>query len=87
MSALNAVQIEQKISAIIAEVKRIPLTDIQLAPADDFISKYNLSSMDAVSLSVKISQQFGFGFGQAAEDIDGLASFGALTNLVQKRAA
>ncbi|HTF97379.1 MAG TPA: acyl carrier protein [Cellvibrio sp.] len=87
MTSLNVTQIEQQISAIIAEVKRIPLTDIELAPADDFISKYSLSSMDAVSLSVKISQQFGFGFGQVAEDIDGLASFGALTNLVQKRAA
>jgi acyl carrier protein len=87
MTVLNIAQIEEKISAIIADVKRLPLTDIQLAPVDDFISKYNLSSMDAVSLSVKISQQFGFGFGQAPEDIDGLVSFGALTNLVQKRAA
>ncbi|NTS75295.1 acyl carrier protein [Catenovulum sp. SM1970] len=87
MNDLNVEKIEAQLISIIASVKNLTSTDISLQPEDDFISQYGLSSMDAVSLSVKISQVFGFGFGQEVEDIDGLSSFGALTQLVQKRAA
>jgi acyl carrier protein len=87
MQTFTIDQIEAHLSSIIADVKRITVTDVNLSPADDFISIYGLSSMDAVSLSIKISQFFNFGFGQEAEDIDGLASFGALTKLIQKRVA
>lgn len=87
MSGLTIQEIEQKLNTIIADIKRISVEEISLSADEDFIGKYGLSSMDAVSLSVKISQDFGFGFGQQAEDIDGLASFGSLTQLIQKRAA
>lgn len=87
MTQLNVEQIEEKLIPMIAEIKRFSSYEIELASADDFITKYGLTSMDAVSLSIKISQEFGFGFGQEAEDIDGLASFGALTQLIQKRVA
>ncbi|MBU2986217.1 acyl carrier protein [Saccharophagus degradans] len=87
MSNLTITQIEEKLCAIIADVKRIASNDVSLNANDDFINKYHLTSMDAVSLSVRISEDFGFGFGQEAEDIDGLASFGSLTQLIQKRVA
>lgn len=87
MSNLSTTQIEQKLCTIIADVKRLSSDDITLNANDDFINKYHLTSMDAVSLSVRISEDFGFGFGQEAEDIDGLASFGSLTQLIQKRVA
>lgn len=87
MTQLNIEQIEQKLIPMIAEIKRFANGEIELTPGDDFITKYGLTSMDAVSLSIKISQEFGFGFGQEAEDIDGLASFGSLTQLIQKRVA
>lgn len=84
---LNVEQIEQKLLPMIAEIKRFSSADIELTPEEDFITKYGLTSMDAVSLSIKISQAFGFGFGEEAEDIDGLASFGALAHLIQRRVA
>lgn len=74
MSNLNIEKIEEQLISIIADVKNLAISDLSLQPEDDFINQYNLSSMDAVSLSVKISHCFSFGFGQEVEDIDGLAS-------------
>jgi acyl carrier protein len=83
----NSTEIQITLKKIIADVKRIDGSTIDLNNADDFITKFSLSSMDAVAMSIQVAQKFGFGFGQEAEDIDSLASFGSLVKLIEKRVA
>lgn len=82
MTSLSLDQVECKLKAIIAEIKRLPVNSIALSKEDDFLAMYDLSSMDAVSLSIEINQIFGFGFGESIDDIDSLVSFGALTKRI-----
>ncbi len=82
MNGMTLAQVASQLQSIIADVKGIDADSIVLSPDDDFLVKYDLGSMDAVSLSVKISQQFGFGFGESIEDVDSLISFGALAKRI-----
>ena len=87
MNTVALDHVESQLVGIIAKLKRLPAENVALAPEDDFLAKFDLSSMDAVSLSVEISELFSFGFGETAEDIDSLASFGALTRQILARVA
>lgn len=75
----------QRLINIIAEIKKIPVNSIELIASDDFITKYNLDSLDSVTLTVRISSEFGVNFGESMDDIDALATFGTLVELIESR--
>lgn len=75
----------QSLMKIIADIKKLPVDTIELSDSDDFITKYNLDSLDSVSLTVQISSKLGVNFGESMDDIDALASFGTLVELIESR--
>ncbi|WP_422444823.1 MULTISPECIES: acyl carrier protein [unclassified Endozoicomonas] len=75
----------QSLMKIIADIKKLPVDTIELSDSDDFITKYNLDSLDSVSLTVQISSELGVNFGESMDDIDALASFGTLVELIESR--
>ncbi len=83
----NAVGLDtlaRQVRALLSEVKT-GTSGIQLAPGDDFMKVLNLDSLDAVELTVRIHETFGIEFGAEASDIDALASFGSLVELIRAR--
>ena len=76
----------RKLKEIIASIKKIPVSDVDLNFDDDFIQKYNLDSLDSVALTIEMGSIFGISFGEQIDDIDALSSFGLLVNLIESRA-
>ncbi|WP_428086910.1 acyl carrier protein [Candidatus Thioglobus sp.] len=75
----------RKLKGIIASIKKIPVSDVDLNFEDDFIQKYNLDSLDSVALTIEMGSIFGISFGEQIDDIDALSSFGSLVNLIESR--
>ena len=69
----------------IAEIKKLNVDEVQLLPEEDFVTKYNVDSLDAVQLTMILAEKFDFNFGESVDDIDSLESFGSLTKLIEKR--
>jgi acyl carrier protein len=76
----------RKLKGIIASIKKIPVSNVDLNFDDDFIQKYNLDSLDSVALTIEMGSIFGISFGEQIDDIDALSSFGLLVNLIESRA-
>ncbi|NYT27623.1 MAG: acyl carrier protein [Candidatus Thiodubiliella endoseptemdiera] len=71
---------------IIATIKKINTCDIHIKKEDDFMKKINLTSLDAVQLTVALNEKFDFQFGSERDDLDALNSFGGLIDLILDRA-
>ncbi len=83
---MEKIAIRNQIIEIVARVKRVKPAALDIADDQDFISSLAIDSLDAVNLTIELSQTFGFTFGEELEDIEALASFGRLVNLVHQRA-
>lgn len=83
---MTAAAIRTKIVEIIARVKRVPPSELDIADDQNFISDLAIDSLDAVSLTSELSETFGFSFGEEIDDLDALESFGGLVGLVERRA-
>ena len=78
--------VETSLIEVIAVIKKIDVCDINLKKDDDFMKKINLDSLDAVQLTVKLNEKFGFQFGAERNDLDALNTFGSLVELILNRA-
>jgi acyl carrier protein len=78
--------IRSKVIELIARVKRVKQSDLELADEQDFIADLAIDSLDAVNLTIDLGRTFGFSFGEHLEDLDALASLGGLVGLVSRRA-
>jgi acyl carrier protein len=73
--------IKNKIIEIVRNIKNIN-TEITILDDDNLINKFNLDSMDLVELSVKLSKEFGYRFGEQDDDVLSLARFRYLVALI-----
>jgi len=83
---LENAAIRDKVVEIIARVKRVQPSELNLADDQDFITDLAIDSLDAVNLTVELGKTFGFSFGEEIDDLDALATFGGLIGLVERRA-
>jgi acyl carrier protein len=84
-SFIYSPEIADRLTTIIADIKKIESKDLSFAPGDDFLSILNIDSLDSVQLTMRITSEFGFNFGEEIDDIDALGSFGGLATLVHAR--
>jgi acyl carrier protein len=75
-----------RLIAILAGIKKLDSHSLSFSSDDDFLLILNFDSLDSVQLTMRISSEFGFNFGEEIDDIDALGSFGALVRLVEARA-
>lgn len=74
-----------EVSALLAQVKSLPLGSFTLAEDDDFLRDLDMDSIDAVELTLELDARFDLAFGSEPDDVDHLKSFGALIDLVLER--
>lgn len=78
-------EVGHRLLSLLAEIKMIPPSSITLAAEDDFLVALDLDSIDAVELTVQLDALFDVGFGTDPDDVDQLATFGTLVELIVAR--
>lgn len=79
-------EVAGRLVSILAAIKKLPRDAVEGAvAADDFLHALGMDSIDAVELTVQLDMVFELGFGQDPDDLDRLASFESLVDLVVER--
>ena len=77
--------IEQTIKEIIAEIKKVDLSEINFPPNSNFIEEINLNSFEVVNFVDKLDTIFGIDFVTQSTDFDSLKSWPALVANIQNK--
>jgi acyl carrier protein len=77
--------VANRLISVLAAIKQVPADTVDLGPDDDFLREFDMDSIDAVELTVQLDTVFEVGFGEEPGDLDCLASFGSLVDLVVER--
>ena len=78
-------EVAERLVSLLAAIKNLPRQALRLADEDDFLHMLGMDSIDAVELTVQLDLVFDLGFGQDPDDLDHLADFGSLVDLVLAR--
>lgn len=82
---ISRAAVERAIVGILANLKDVSPDDIVLGDNDDFLRVLDLDSIDAVELTACLDASFDVRFGAAPDDLDRLACFGSIVDLVLDR--
>jgi acyl carrier protein len=74
-----------RLRALLASIKHLPPESVDVGNDDDFLHLLGMDSIDAVELTVQLDLVFDLGFGTDPDDLDRLADFGSLVDLVATR--
>lgn len=85
VAADRRANVAHSLLSMLAEIKKLPRHTLDLSPDDDFLRVLDMDSIDAVELTLELDSVFDLGFGQHPDDLDHLATFGKLVDLVLSR--
>ena len=78
-------EVSGRLTSILEEIKQLPNGSLLIGENDDFLRVLEMDSIDAVELTLQLDSQFGLDFGQDPDDLDALARFGSLVDLILAR--
>ena len=85
IEAVRRPAVVERVLSMLADIRHLPVVPADLGAEDDFLRVLEMDSIDAVELTVQLDAVFALGFGEDPDDVDHLASFGSLIDLVITR--